>query len=303
MTISLKQMRYIVAVADSGHFGHAAEACAISQPALSQQIQAVEAQCNTPLFDRLRSGARPTPFGQQFILRARQVLDSADALAAFAQDNAGQPDRAIRFGLIPTVAPYLLPQIFPALTEGLPKSRFIVSENRSEALIDGLIDGSLDVALIGTEAPRDGPKLVSQPLFEDAFVLATSHTDPDQGPIRLQDLAPERILLLDEGHCFRDQTIAACRLDGETSSHPFAATSLSTIVEFVANGQGVTLLPRIALHKEASNPRIAIHSLATPGAGRLLSLVWREATRFGPTFQTMAELIRAAGQPFDKSRV
>ena len=121
--------------------------------------------------------------------------------------------------------------------------------------------------------------------------LATSADEPTAAPVDLAGLAPERILLLDEGHCFRDQTIAACRLDSDPSARTFAATSLSTIVEFVANGQGVTLLPQIALRKEATDPRIAIHALASPGAGRLLSLVWREANPFSATFETMAQLI------------
>jgi LysR family hydrogen peroxide-inducible transcriptional activator len=289
--ISLKQMRYAVAISESGHFGRAAKACNISQPALSQQVQAIEDLCGTPLFDRLKSGVRPTPFGMEFVARARLVLESADALAAFTLGHSGQPDRPIRFGLIPTVAPYLLPAIFPALTS-LPGLDFTVSENRTEALIAGLVDGSLDVALIGTEAPRHGPRLVSRPLFEDDFVLATSRDEVTSAPVSLASLAPERILLLDEGHCFRDQTIAACRLGGDPGARTFAATSLSTIVEFVANGLGVTLLPRIALRKEAADPRIVIHDLA-PGAGRLLSLVWREATPFGATFDKMAEIIRA----------
>ncbi|SFC87705.1 hydrogen peroxide-inducible genes activator [Devosia psychrophila] len=293
MHLSLKQMRYAVAVAETGQFGRAAKACNISQPALSQQVQAIEELCGTPLFDRLKSGVRPTPFGMEFVSRARQVLESADALAAFTLGHAGEPDRPIRFGLIPTVAPYLLPEIFPALTAGLPGLGFTVSENRTDALIAGLVDGSLDVALIGTDAPLHGPRLVSRPLFEDAFVLATSRSEGTTTPVSLSSLAPERILLLDEGHCFRDQTIAACRLDGDPGARTFAATSLSTIVEFVANGQGVTLLPRIALRKEATDPRIAIHDLVSPGAGRLLSLVWREATPFGATFDKMAEIIRA----------
>jgi LysR family hydrogen peroxide-inducible transcriptional activator len=293
MTLSLKQMRYAVAVAETGHFGRAAKACNISQPALSQQVHAIEESCGTPLFDRLSSGARPTPFGAEFIARARQVLESADALAAFAQGHAGQPDRPVRFGLIPTVAPYLLPEIFPALTASLPGLDFTISENRTDALISGLADGSLDVALIGTEAPAGGPRLVSRPLFDDPFMLATSSIEPTVAPVSLASLAPERILLLDEGHCFRDQTIAACRLDSDLSARTFAATSLSTIVEFVANGQGVTLLPAIALRKEATaNPRIAIHDLVSPGAGRRLSLVWREATPFGNTFEQIAEVIR-----------
>jgi LysR family hydrogen peroxide-inducible transcriptional activator len=293
MNISLKQMRYAVAVSRSGHFGQAALACSVTQPALSQQIQALEAICGSPLFDRLKSGVRLTPFGREFVSLAREAIKHAEAVEALAQRQSGKPQRPIRFGLIPTVAPYLLPDIFPALTAGLPGVEFTVSENRTEALIAQLVEGGLDVALIGTEAPQDGPRLVSRPLFDDPFVLATGSRDQRQAPVSLTSLDPERILLLDEGHCFRDQTIAACGLEREPATRTFAATSLSTIVEFVANGQGFTLLPQIALRKEASDDRIAIHPLSSPGAARRLSLVWREATPFADTFDQMAELIRA----------
>lgn len=294
MTISLKQMRYAAAVARAGHFGRAADACAVSQPALSQQILALEALCGTPLFDRLKSGVRLTPFGREFVDLAQSAIESAEALEALVEGRAGRPDRAIRFGLIPTVAPYLLPAIFPAFSTSLPDLSFAVSENRTDALLDGLADGSLDIILIGTEAPANGPRLVSRTLFEDAFVLATCASEqPTVGPIALSSLPPERILLLDEGHCFRDQTIAACRLDSAQGSRTFAATSLSTIVEFVANGQGVTLLPKIAIRKEAYDQRIALHDLVSPGAGRILSLVWREGTPFGQTFEQVTEVIRA----------
>lgn len=293
MGVSLKQMQYALAVARTGHFGRAAEACAVSQPALSQQVLALEQLCGTPLFDRLRGGIRLTPFGREFVALAQEVIKRAEALDALVLGHAGRPDRPIRFGLIPTVAPYLLPEIFPALTQGLPGLEFTISENRTEALISGLVEGSLDVALIGTAPPDSGPRLVSRPLFDDPFVLATPSSEGANLPVSLANLPPERILLLDEGHCFRDQTIAACRL-GSDPARTFAATSLSTIVEFVANGQGVTLLPRIALRKEANDPRIAIHDLVSPGAGRLLSLVWREATPFAGTFETMAEVIRGA---------
>lgn len=292
MAISLKQMRYAVAVARTGHFGRAALDSSVSQPALSQQIIALEELCGTSLFDRLKGGVRPTPFGREFVRLAQAAIDSADVLDAFALGRAGKPDRPLHFGLIPTVAPYLLPEIFPALTRELSDLSFTVSENRTEALIAGLTDGSLDLALIGTDAPANGPRFVSAPLFDDPFVLATSRDETTAQPVSLARLAPERILLLDEGHCFRDQTIAACRLDSDPSARTFAATSLSTIVEFVANGQGVTLLPQIALRKEATDPRIAIHTLMSPGAGRLLSLVWREATPFGSTFERIAEVIR-----------
>jgi LysR family hydrogen peroxide-inducible transcriptional activator len=294
LVISLKQMRYAVAVARTGHFGRAAANCSVSQPALSQQIIAIEQECGTLLFDRLKSGVRPTPFGREFVRLAQAAIGSAELLDAFAFGRTDKPDRPLHFGLIPTVAPYLLPEIFPSLTRELPDLAFTVSENRTEALIAGLADGSLDLALIGTDAPTNGPRFVSAPLFDDPFVLATSRDETTAQPVSLANLAPERILLLDEGHCFRDQTIAACRLDGDPSARTFAATSLSTIVEFVANGQGVTLLPQIALRKEATDPRIVIHTLMSPGAGRLLSLVWREATPFSDVFERIAEVIRGA---------
>lgn len=294
MSITLKQMRYALAVARTGHFGRAAEACAVSQPALSQQILALEAHCGTPLFDRLKSGVQLTPFGQDFLALARETVRSAEALDTFVLSNNGRPRRPLRFGLIPTVAPYLLPTIFPALTDALPELRFAISESRTETLLDGLRDGSLDIALIATELPLNGPKLAVSPLFDDPFVLATPRGEPTAQPVSLSALAPERILLLDEGHCFRDQTISACRLDADRSARTFAATSLSTIVEFVANGQGVTLLPEIALRKEGSDPRIALHRLDDPEAGRQLRLVWRDATPYGATFERIATLIRAA---------
>lgn len=293
MTITLKQMRYAIAVARTGHFGQAAAECAVSQPALSQQIMTLERLCGTPLFDRLKSGIRLTPFGRDFIELAKATTCAADTLDAFALSKSGQPERPLRFGLIPTVAPYLLPEIFPALTRQLPDLTFAVSESRTEALLEGVDEGTLDIALIASDLPAGARLLTHAPLFEDPFVLATPRGEETAEPVSLAALAPERILLLDEGHCFRDQTIAACRLEGDRSTRTFAATSLSTIVEFVANGQGVTLLPQIALRKEASDPRIAVHRLDDPRAGRQLALVWRENAPLTKTYEKIAEVIRA----------
>lgn len=298
MTISLKQMRYALAVAAEGHFGRAADACAVSQPALSQQILSLEALCGTALFDRLKSGVRLTPFGRDFMLLARETVKAAEALDDFALGRAGRLDRPLRFGIIPTVAPYLLPRIYPALTRDLSEISFSISESRTEAMLASLQDGRLDLVLIATEPPSGGPRLVSRPLFDDPFVLATPRGEATSDPVSLAALPPERILLLDEGHCFRDQAISACGLEGGRSTNAFAATSLATIVEFVANGQGVTLLPQIALRKEASDPRIAIHPLDDPAAGRQLRLVWREATPYAEIFDRVADVIcRTATQP------
>ena len=292
--ITLRQMHYAAVLAETGHFGRAAERCNVTQPGLSQQIRQLEAHCGAPLFDRLGKSVRLTPLGREFVERVRPILEQAEALEGFVGGAPGRPTRPLRFGVIPTVAPYLLPHIFPALQRELPQLSFTVSENRTEALVEALADGSLDLALIASE-PRGGSLRLSQtPLFDDEFVLATAATERTDEPVPLAAIDGDRMLLLDEGNCLRDQAIAACALDPDTARHTFAATSLSTIVEFVANGQGITLLPEIALRKEATGNRIGIHRLQSPGARRHLSLVWRETTPFAEVFETVAATIRGA---------
>lgn len=288
---TLRQLQYAVALAETGHFGRAAEQSYVTQPALSQQVRQLEELCGAPLFDRLGKSVRMTPFGSEFVDRARKILDETDALMGFVESRSGRPKRPLRFGLIPTVAPYLLPDIFPALRRDLPDLDFTVSENRTEALLAGLADGTIDLALIGTHPPEGGPKLTVEPLFRDSFVLATSAEEAAGEPVVLGAVDGKRMLLLDEGHCLRDQAIAACALGQHAAARTFAATSLSTIVEFVANGQGITLLPEIALRKEATG-RIQVHELAEPGAGRMLSLCWRERTPFATLFAEIAASIR-----------
>jgi len=295
MPITLKQMRYALAVAEERHFGRAAERCNVTQPALSQQIHLLEQICGTPLFDRGVKRFRITPFGQEFIARAATILGETDALIGFAATHSGKPARALRLGIIPTVAPYLLPEIYPALREHLPDLDFAISESRTDHLLAELNSGDLDIALIGTDPPANA-RLASAALFADPFVLATGPTTSLPDPVDLNTLPHEQIMLLDEGHCLRDQAMEACALRGPESSRAFAATSLSTIVEFVANGQGITLLPTISLRKETADPRISIHTLAAPGAGRILSLVWREATPFAPLFVEIAKIVKQAGE-------
>jgi len=294
MHFTLRQLLYLVTLAETRHFGHAAERCHVTQPALSQQIGQIEQRCGAAILDRLSKQVRFTPFGQDLVERARDVLAAAERFEALATGQAGTPRHPVAFGLIPTVAPYLLPEIFPALQADFPDVTFAVSENRTEALLAGLGDGSIDLALIATEPRPGGPRLSVAALFADPFLLATSSKERLAAPVPLDSIDTTRMLLLDEGHCFREQAIAACGLDRKGTARTFAATSLSTIVEFVANGQGITLLPAIALRKEASDPRINVLSLAAPGAARQLSLVWREQSPFAPLFADIAETIRVA---------
>lgn len=286
-------MKYAVALAETGHFGRAAERCHVTQPGLSQQIRQLEEECGAPLFDRLGKSVQPTPLGRELVERMRPILQQTEALENFVAGRHGEPTRPFRLGVIPTVAPYLLPHAFPALQRDLPSVRFVVSESRTDTLIEGLGNGTLDLALIASEPKPGGPRLAVAPLFDDQFVLATGPDEIVRSPVPLDHIDGGRMLLLDEGHCFRDQAIAACGLDQHAAGRTFAATSLSTIVEFVANGQGVTLLPEIALRKEASD-RIRIHRLQSPGAHRQLRLVWRDGSPFRKEFESVAETIRQA---------
>ncbi len=294
MDYTLKQLRYALAVAETGHFGRAAENCHITQSALSQQIKQLEFACNAPLFERRSRDVRVTPFGREFLAYAERIISDSDALARFAAEHGGTPRRAIRFGLIPTVAPYLLPEIYPALRKELDGVSFDVREGHTDRLLAQLDAGELDLALIATEPP-EASRLEVAPLFADPFVAALQREASIETPIRLKELPQDQILLLDEGHCFREQAMEACAMRGANAGM-VAATSLSTIVEFVANGQGLTLLPAISLKKEAADPRIAIHPLAAPGAERILSLVWQKTSPFGALFQKVRTIAVDAGE-------
>lgn len=291
MSITLKQMKYVVALAETAHFGKAATRCNVTQSALSQQLKLTEQICGARLFLRSESGARPTPFGREFIARAQEILNDAERLENFALNHGGHPNRPITFGLIPTVAPYLVAEIYPMLRAALPDISINVSESRTEQLLAQLAEGTLDVGLIATPLPKT-PHLINRVIIEDPFVVVAPARNTFKGPIQLNALSKNEVLLLDEGHCLRDQAMDACALSAGEVRRAFAATSLSTIVEFVANGQGVTLLPSISLKKEAADPRVQIVALASPGASRTLSLVWHPGSPFAQLFDVFAQTIR-----------
>lgn len=294
MEYTLKQLRYALAVAETGHFGQAAEQCHVTQSALSQQIKQLEQTCGARLFERGSREVRVTPFGREFLSHAEKIVRDTEALARFAEQTGGQPNRPIRFGLIPTVAPYLLPEILPLLRQQLPDIRFELREGHTDLLLDQLDRGELDLALIATDPP-DPNRLDRAELFADPFVAAMPRNRHMSAPVDLTSIPHDQILLLNEGHCFRDQAMAVCSMrDGD--AHTFAATSLSTIMELVANGQGMTLLPAISLKKEGADPRIAIAPLDASGASRTLSLVWQRATPFDTLFHQIANCVRTAGQ-------
>lgn len=293
-TITLRQLHYAQIIAEEGHFGRAAERCRVTQPALSQQIKSLEDRCKAPIFDRLGKTVRLTPFGRDFLSHAGRVLNAASDLETFADMSAGHPSRPLRFGFIPTVAPYLLPDILPALKETLPATHFSVSEGKTEKLTAALTDGNIDLALIATDI--DQPNVTSIPLFADPFVLATRQGTAIAEPVNLPDLPREQFLLLEEGHCLRDQMVDACAIKPDLQGRTFAATSLTTILELVANGYGVTLLPAISLRRETHNQRIDIHRLRAPGASRLLRLAWRAGSPYEALFRQIGAIVMEVGQ-------
>lgn len=292
LSITLRQLHYAQIIADEGHFGRAATRCHVTQPALSQQIKLLEERCGTPLFDRLGKSVRLTPFGRDFLTRAARVLNAAQDLESFVDMTAGQPARPLRFGLIPTVAPYLLPHILPALSAAIPDAQFSVTEGKTDRLLDALSEGEMDLALLGTRP--SSASLQSTPLFSDPFLLAAPAGSGLGNPVDLANLPQNRFLLLEEGHCLREQMLDACSLRTETDGRRFAATSLTTILELVAAGYGVTLLPAISLKREMSDERIEFLQLASP-AIRTLHLVWRTGSPYEALFRTVAEIIKETG--------
>jgi LysR family transcriptional regulator, hydrogen peroxide-inducible genes activator len=293
-TITLRQMRYAQIIAEEGHFGRAAQRCHVTQPALSQQMRQLEERCGSPIFDRLGKSVRPTPFGRDFLMRAARVLSAAQDLETFSDLTAGRPARPLRFGLIPTVAPYLLPDILPALSERFGDVHFSVSEGMTERLLTAVVDGDIDFALMATDPGHQGVESVE--LFADPFVLAVPRGTDIAAPVALDRLPREKFLLLEEGHCLRDQMVDACSLKPELQGRTFAATSLTTILELVANGYGMTLLPAISLRREEHNTRITLHALAAPGAGRMLRLVWRLGSPYEKLFRQIADAISETGK-------
>lgn len=277
---TLRQLRYLVALAEHGHFGRAAAACHVTQPALSMQIRDLEAELDLPLVERGPGGATLTPAGEELAARARALTAGVKDLEDFARAQKGVQASRLILGIIPSVAPYLLPRILPDLQAVLPGLELKVRETRTAALMAELAAGDLDAVIAALPLTADGVE--TQPLFEDPFLLAS----PAGDPLRATDprgLPPERLLLLEEGHCLRDQALGACELSDLST---FGATSLTTLLHLVAHGQGITLLPKMAAD-EISDPRIAVRPFAEPQPRRTIAMAWRAAS---PRKRKLAEI-------------
>jgi len=288
--LTLRQLRYFKALAETGHFGRAADACAVTQPALSMQIKELEAELGVTLIERRRSGVQLTGEGQEALRRAGQILRDAQDLQGFASSAEGPLGRSLSVGVIPTVAPYILPAALPELQKRAPELDLTLHEAQTGQLLDELGDGEIDVALLAL--PAGDSKFESLPLFNDPFLLAMPVNAPPPDSINVADLSAERLILLEEGHCLREQALAVCGSMGEGAMAKFGATSLATVVQMVANGYGSTLLPEMAITVEVrSDTPITLRHLE-PEPSRSIGLLWRTSTPRPERFVELGEIFR-----------
>ena len=275
VNITMKHLRYFDALARHRHFGRAAEACSISQPALSIQMKELEALFGAPLIERNARDIRLSGLGEELVSRAREILRAVDELEDLARTSEGHFAGRLRLGIIPTVAPYLLPAVVKHLAEHYPDIDLQPRETITPVLLSNLRDGQLDVAMVAL--PVSEPTLDEALLFEEEFVLVRQLRDADKPVPRPDALRDMRLLLLEEGHCFRDQAISFCNWSASPHREMMEGSSLSTLVQMVGAGIGVTLIPEIAVAIEISSAPVSVVRLSKPRPRRQIGMVWRKS--------------------------
>ncbi|WP_146589855.1 hydrogen peroxide-inducible genes activator [Puniceibacterium confluentis] len=293
--ITLKQLRYFEALARHGHFGHAAEASAISQPALSVQIRELEAGLSVSLFERGPRSVRLTPFGSEFAIRAREILRKVDELDDLARLSQGGLSGRLRIGVIPTIAPYLVPAMIRSLTRNWPSLDIHIRETTTPKLIAELEEGHLDTAIVAL--PVSEPSLTEVALFTEAFVLVRHWDDGGRPMPDRESLREMRLLLLEEGHCFRDQALSFCDIAAGRAKYGLDASSLSTLVQMVGAGIGVTLLPEMAISAEARSAPVVIGRFEDPQPTRTVGMIWRKSTPLAQELAALAKGLAASLAP------
>jgi LysR family hydrogen peroxide-inducible transcriptional activator len=291
--ISMKHLRYFEALAQHGHFGRAAETCAISQPALSLQMKELEEILGVPLVERGTRQIRLTSLGEEFALRVRDILRAVDELHDLARASHGPLAGRLRIGVIPTVAPYLLPVVIKSLSERFPGLDVRPREAVTQRLVEGLVEGRLDTAIVAL--PVSEPSLTEYALFDEEFVLVRPFEDVGKPAPNSEMLREMRLLLLEEGHCFRDQAISYCKMSSSLPRDPMEASSLTTLVQMVGAGIGVTLIPQMAVPIETRSASVSVARLAEPPPSRTIGMVWRKTNPLSGQFEHIAEIVREVG--------
>jgi LysR family transcriptional regulator, hydrogen peroxide-inducible genes activator len=291
--ITLRQLRYLASLARHGHFGRAAEDCAVTQPALSMQVRELERELGAELVERRPAEIVLTDTGLDVAQRAEHILAATRDLVDFARhrDVLSGP---LRLGIIPTLAPYILPRVLPALQTAYPQLRLEVRETQTKPLLDELAGGELDCVMLALPADADVETLA---LFEDAFLLAVPATDKRRGRVGVEDVDQRRLILLEEGHCLRDQALAFCGAPRRDQPASLGATSLATVMQMVANGYGVTLVPEVAAETEVRDERVKLLRFSEPRPGRTIGLAWRRTSPRKMDFVALGKIVICALKP------
>lgn len=291
--MNLRALQYLVAVADERNFSRAAEACYVSQPTLSTQIKKLEQELDVQLVERNPRRVMLTPAGEQVVARAREILHQVAAVRETARRARDPEAGRIRLGLFPTLGPYLLPHVLPAIRERFPRLELLLYELKTEELLERLREGKLDAAVLALPVSNDGFEV--RELFEEPFVLAApaGHPLASKPDLGLDDLRDGPVLLLEDGHCLRDQALEVCRMVGAEEKDGFRATSLETLRQMVASGIGVTLLPTLATKPPVpSTDRVTLRALPSPAPSRRVALLWRQSSGLGELMDNLAALLR-----------
>jgi len=290
INLTLKQLRYFEALARHGHFGRAADASAISQPALSMQVKELEESLGSALFERGARHIRVTSFGEAFGLRVREILRAVDELEDLARASRDHLVGRLRIGVIPTIAPYLVPTIIRDLTHLYPALDLQVRETLTQNLIAELADGRLDLAIVAL--PVSEPAFDEVTLFSEDFVLVRP-LDDQMGPApTVEALRSMRLLLLEEGHCFRAQALAFCSMNAASTRDSLDGSSLSTLVQMVGAGLGVTLIPEMAMAVETRSAPVSIARFDAPTPSRVIGMIWRKSNPLTSRYLEIAEAVR-----------
>jgi LysR family hydrogen peroxide-inducible transcriptional activator len=286
--LSLRDLEYLISVDEHRHFGRAAESCAVSQPTLSAQIQKLEALLRCPVFERTSRRVLVTPQGEVILRQARAVLAEAHRLLELAHCQDGPLAGPCRLGAIPTLGPYLFPRILRPIRAAYPALELVLSEAKTAELLDRLQAGTLDVALLSSPLPPEG--LDQAALFFEPFLFACPPELQQPGPARLNRIDPAKLMLLEDGHCLREQALAMC---GRIRPGGLHATSLETLRHMIAAGAGYSLLPALAIDRRLElEGLIAYQAFEDPKIGRHVALVWRSSDPRGEAFRGLADTIK-----------
>lgn len=293
-SLTLKHLRYFEALARHRHFGRAAESCAISQPALSMQIKELEETLGTALFERGARQLRLSNFGELFALRVRDILCQVDELGDLARASLDGLVGRLRIGVIPTIAPYLLPTIIGNLTRAYPGLDIHVRETLTPKLLQELAEGRLDTAIVAL--PVSEPAFTEVALFAEDFVLVR-HSDDQGKPVPNREMLREmRLLLLEEGHCFRDQALSFCDMHSSLPRELLDGSSLSTLVQMVSAGIGVTLIPEMAIAVETRSAPVSIARFKNPTPSRTIGMIWRKTSPLAKQLLPISEVVRQSAE-------